>query len=124
MPDHIAQIRELIELAEKATVEPWECVPQTDGSSFIAHPYETGKQINPKGLRLIAHIMMRGNSLKENEASAAFIAAARNAIPALVEVLRDAERFRRLIRDHYQPQSTIDMLDSAILAERKGDSND
>ncbi len=76
------------------TPTPWVAVPQSDGSAMIAHEYETGKQMNPKGLRLICHVMSRGNSLRQDEANAELIVRAVNAsasnekvIEALVEAL-------------------------------------
>ena len=67
----------------KHTPLPWSIVPQNDGSAMIAHEYQTGKQMNPKGLRLIAHVLARGNSLQMDEANAAVIVAAVNAYAAL-----------------------------------------
>ena len=75
-PDLIAACDRIAALAEKTTVAAWSAVPQTDGSSMIAHEYPTGNQMRPKGLRLIAQVMARGNSLEQDTANAAFIAAA------------------------------------------------
>ena len=50
---------------------------------MIAHPYETGNQIRPKGLRLIGHVLARGNSLTQDEANARLIAAAPDLLAAL-----------------------------------------
>ena len=61
------------------TQEPWILVPQSDGSAMIAREFETGKQMNPKGLRLIAHALARRDSLKEDEANARRIVACVNA---------------------------------------------
>lgn len=58
------------------TPGPWVAVPQSDGSAMVAHECATGKQLNPKGLRLVAHVMARGKSLLEDEANARLIAAA------------------------------------------------
>jgi hypothetical protein len=69
--------------AAKHTKGPWSQVPQTNGSTLIAHEFETGKQMNPKGLRLVCFTMARGNSLPENEANARLIAAAPDLLEAL-----------------------------------------
>jgi len=71
---------------QQHTAEPWISVPQSDGSSMIAREYETGKQMNPKGLRLIAHVMARGNSLAEDEANARRIVACVNELAGVQEV--------------------------------------
>lgn len=77
----------------KNTPLPWVLVPQGDGSSMLAREFETGKQMNPKGFRLIAHILVRGNSLPENEANAAFIKRAVNAHEELVGLLYVCQGF-------------------------------
>ena len=69
----------------KHTAGPWTLVPQSNGASMVAHEYETGKQMNPKGLRLISMMLARRDSLQEDEANARLIAAA----PDLLEALRD-----------------------------------
>ena len=58
------------------TPGPWSRVPQTSGGDLIAREYATGKQMSPKGLRMIAFMMARGNSLEQDEANARLIAAA------------------------------------------------
>ena len=68
------------------TPAPWIAIPQTDGSSILAHEYETTNQMKPKGFRIIAHLLARLNSIKEDEANARLILAA----PDLLEVLKDA----------------------------------
>ncbi len=65
---------------------PWTAVPQSDGSAMIAHEYETGNQMRPKGLRLVCHVLTRGNSLKQDEANARLIAAAPELYALLVEL--------------------------------------
>lgn len=88
-----AWIAEVRARAEKATPGPWTRVPQTQGGDMIAREYETGNQMNPKGLRMIAFMMARGNSLKEDEANATLIAHARTDIPRLLsEIDRLAHR--------------------------------
>jgi hypothetical protein len=86
-----AREREIDELRAAITPGEWSAVPQTDGSKMICHEFETGKQMNPKGLRLIAHSLARKNSLAEDEANAAFIAAAPQIVDdqkAEIEALR------------------------------------
>lgn len=58
------------------TPGPWEEIPQHGAGPMIAHKYATGKQMNPIGLRLVCHILMRGNSMDEDQANARLIAAA------------------------------------------------
>jgi hypothetical protein len=70
----------------KHTPGPWVQVPQTNGGTLIAHPFETGKQMSPRGLRVICFTMDRASSLFEDEANARLIAAA----PGLLEALEYA----------------------------------
>lgn len=72
------------------TPTPWILVPQGDGSSMLAREFETGKQMNPKGLRLVSHVFARGNSLAEDEANAAYIVLAVNCHEELLEKLKMA----------------------------------
>lgn len=75
-------------IAEAAhTPGPWSIVPQNGVGPMIAREYETGKQMNPKGLRLVCHVLARGNSLPEDEANARLIAAAPDLLAALTEVM-------------------------------------
>jgi hypothetical protein len=67
-------------------------VPQTQGGDLIAHQYETGNQMNPKGLRLVAFMMVRGKSLAEDEDNAKLIAAA----PDLLEACFQARRINAI----------------------------
>ena len=83
------------------TAEPWVIVPQSDGSAMIAREFETGKQMNPKGLRLIAHCLARGNTLPEDEANAHLIASA----PELLEACKAAKKF--LEPDLVEPGRTV-----------------
>lgn len=78
-------------MAVAHTPGPWSRVPQTSGGDLIAREYETGKQMQPKGLRLVAFMMARGNSLAEDEANAHLIAAA----PLLLKTLQDLEGWLR-----------------------------
>lgn len=75
---------ELLRLCEEATETPWEEVPQNGAGPIIAHRFGTGNQMQPTGLRLICHVLQRGNSLKQDRANAAFIAAARSAVSDLL----------------------------------------
>lgn len=81
---NLPRIAELLALDRERTQGDWTRVPQNQGGDLIAHPFETGNQMNPKGLRLIAFMMLRGNSIKEDEANADFIISA----PELAEQLR------------------------------------
>lgn len=74
-------------LVAQHTPLPWIKVPQNDGSAMIAHEYQTGDQLRPKGLRLIAHVMARSKSLAEDEANTAFIVRACSSHDPLVTAL-------------------------------------
>lgn len=69
------------------TPSPWILVPQNGAGPMIAHPFETGNQMNPTGLRLIAHMLQRRDSLTEDQANARLIAAAPELLAALKLVL-------------------------------------
>jgi hypothetical protein len=81
-PLDIPAIRKLL---EGVTQGPWEEIPQHGAGPIIAHPYETGSQMNPRGLRLVCHVLARGNSLKQDEANARFIASTRTLVPQLCD---------------------------------------
>ena len=72
----------------KHTPGPWSRVTQTQGGDLIAREIKTENQLNPKALRLICFMMMRGNSLHEDEANASLIAAAPELLEALEAFLR------------------------------------
>ena len=67
----------------KHTPAEWSVIPQGDGSLLVARRFETGKQMNPLGLRLIAHVLTRGNSIEQDKANARLIAAAPNLLESL-----------------------------------------
>lgn len=69
------------------TATPWVNIPQTNGSSMICREYETGDQMNPKGLRLIANVLARLGSLREDEANTEFIVRAVNSHDDLVKAV-------------------------------------
>lgn len=73
------------------TQTPWIGVPQSNGSTMIAREFETGEQMNPKGLRIIAFTMARGNSLTEDEANAALIVHRVNIYDELVEAIKNMQ---------------------------------
>jgi hypothetical protein len=62
---------------------PWNIVPQNRAGPIIAHRFDTGNQMTPTGLRLIAHVLERGNSLEQDRANADLIAAAPDMYTAL-----------------------------------------
>lgn len=68
----------------KHTPGPWTAVPQYGTGPMIAHVIETGEQMKPTRMRLIAHSLERGNSLLEDQANARLIVAA----PDLLEALK------------------------------------
>lgn len=78
------------------TPAPWAIVPQTNGTSLIAREYATGKQMNPKGLRLVAFTMTRGDSLAEDEANARLISAAPDLLAAAHETVSAIEDEHRI----------------------------
>jgi hypothetical protein len=72
------------------TPGPWEIIPQHGAGPMIAHPFETGNQMNPRGLRLVCHVLARGNSLAQDDANARLITAAPDLLAALqLAVIRD-----------------------------------
>ena len=76
----------------KHTPAEWSVIPQGDGSLLVARRFETGKQMNPLGLRLIAHVLTRGNSIEQDKANARLIAAAPDLLEALQAVLKAVRR--------------------------------
>lgn len=71
----------------KHTPGPWEIVLQSGAGPMIAHRFDTGKQMNPTGLRLIAHMLERGNTFLEDRANAQLIANAPRYYDALVSIV-------------------------------------
>lgn len=69
----------------KHTPGPWAVLPQNLAGPMIVHEFETGKQMNPTGYRLIAHMLQRGNSLEADKANARLIAAAPDLLAACNE---------------------------------------
>lgn len=57
----------------KHTPLPWVGVPQSNGSMMLARQYDTGKQLQPKGLRIVGFVLARGDTLEEDEANAELI---------------------------------------------------
>lgn len=74
------------------TPGPWKEIPQNGAGPMIAHEFETGKQMNPVGLRLICHVLQRGNSLEQDRANARLLAAAPDLLEALVALLTMSDR--------------------------------
>lgn len=69
-------------MSKNWTQGTWSIIPQSNGSSMLAVEYLTGNQMQPKGLRLIAHVLTRGDSLTTDEANAARIVACVNFLAA------------------------------------------
>ena len=95
-----ALLETLDALERQATAGEWALIPQSNGAGpMLAHPYATGKQMNPTGLRLIAHMLQRGDSLAQDKANAGLIVALRNGYPLLRErlsaALLDNQRVRK-----------------------------
>lgn len=78
------------------TPGPWEAVPQNGAGPMIAHRYETGNQMRPTGLRLIAHLLERRNSLAEDQANANLIAAAPDMLHALKAFVSDLRQQQKM----------------------------
>ena len=107
----------------KYTSGPWTKVPQNGSGPIIAHEFDTGKQMHPRGLRLICHVLARGSSADEDAANASLIAAA----PDLLEALK---RLSRLYDGIYVNMSDDEMAMSreawaeadAAIAKAEGQS--
>lgn len=69
------------------TPGPWTEIPQNGAGPMICRKFETGKQMNPVGLRLVCHVLARGSSIVEDEANARLIAAAPDLLAALERTL-------------------------------------
>lgn len=93
------------------TPGPWVAVPQSDGSAMIAHEFETGKQMNPKGLRLIAHVLARRNSLAEDEANARLIAAAPELYASLRATLALIRKAQDRLCSYLEPEGSDDLAE-------------
>ena len=98
----------------KHTPGPWSRVPQSKGGDLIAQEYETGNQMNPKGLRLIAFMMSRGDSLATDEANARLISIA----PEMAEMIRYVAHV------HGEPPTPFHWTNRlrALLAKLEGDA--
>ena len=97
------------------TPGPWADIPQNGAGPMIAHKFETGNQINPTGLRLICHMLQRGNSLEQDEANARLIAAAPELYAALVAILDAAKTDRG---DAFETGFRTDQLQKPLIAAR------
>ena len=95
--------------AAKHTPGPWEHIPQNGAGPMIAHSFETGNQMRPTGLRLIAHMLERKSSLEEDQANACLIAAA----PDLLGALKRTLKFIRL-GNHPNVGDMLDQAEAAI----------
>ncbi len=99
---------------EAKTVKPWTPgewvqIPQHGAGPVIAHEYDTGKEMNPKGLRLVCHVLSRGKSMSQDEANARLIAAA----PALYEALEFALR-ASISGTEVDARRSFDLMKSAL----------
>lgn len=94
------------------TLLPWELVPQNGAGPIIARKVETGNQMTPTRIRLVAQVFERGNSLKEDRANAEFIIRAVNCHQELLEACK-------LVIEWYENSGASDpdrqSLDSAAL---------
>jgi hypothetical protein len=62
-------------------------MPQHGAGPMVARQFDTGKQMNPVGYRLVAHMLQRRDSLETDEANARLIAAAPTMLEALEELI-------------------------------------
>ena len=100
------------------TAGPWTEVPQDGAGPMIAHRFETGKQMNPTGLRLICHMLERRASFSEDQANARLIAAAPELLAALENAWDRMDRARSLLITETSPWKMLDTsLDRAALAK-------
>lgn len=112
----------------KHTPTPWVNIPQSNGSAMLAREYETGNQMNPKGLRLIGNILARGNSLSEDEANAEFIVRSCNVhdelVAALYEILEGTiDRSHLHVDAHLRrTKAQIGNIATRALAKARGES--
>lgn len=97
------------------TKGPWKEVPQNSAGPMIAHEFETGNQMNPTGLRLVCHVLQRGNSITEDRANAHLIAAA----PELLEQLQALVGLLDESDEHEIEDSTLDEC-RAVIAKAEG----
>lgn len=76
------------------TPTPWELVPQNGGGPIIVRRIETGSQMAPTKLRLIAQCFERGNSFAEDKANAEFLVRASNSHQDLLDALKTLYEIR------------------------------
>lgn len=95
------------------TPGPWSLLPQNGAGPMVVQEFVTGKQRTPIGYRLIAHMLQRGDSLKQDQANARLIAAAPELLEALTMV-RDADN--DCIEDDlpHIPTSARETIDAAL----------
>lgn len=87
-------------MSAEHTPGPWEQVLQNDAGPMIAHRFDTGKQMNPTGLRLICHMFERGNSLEQDKANAALVASAPELLAALSESVKLQSHYAALLNQY------------------------
>lgn len=99
-------------------------MPQTQGGDCIAREFDTGQQMNPKGLRIIAFMMSRGNSLVEDESNANIVAAAPELYEALTMFMDMWNSGKSSSSSKAAQKARADMWDkaAAAMAKARGES--
>ena len=104
-------------LLAATTQGDWMGVAQGDGSTMIAHQYETGNQVRPLGLRLVCHVLARRDTLAEDQANAAFIVAAQPSV--VLRLLNEVEAERAKVEALRDEKAAVEWMleqDRAALA--------
>lgn len=101
------------------TPGPWSSIPQRDGSMMVVRVTDDGTQMQPRRIRMVAHVLTRKDSLSEDDANARLIAAA----PQLLEALGDIASWagkdkRRMARRGWTAEKEIASLNRAAAAIR------
>ena len=86
--------------ANAHTPGEWTVVPQSDGSMLIVRQYDTGEQMRPIGMRIVAQVFARGTSLDEDKANGRLIASAPALLAALQRIV-DANQSWRAASDRF-----------------------
>lgn len=85
---------------------PWKLIPQSGAGPMVAHEYDTGKQMNPTALRLVCHMLQRGNSLEQDKANADLIVRAVNSHADLLAALQDSYAVLADIKNNWPNRHT------------------
>ena len=103
-------------MENKHTPGPWDVIPQGANGPLIARQYETGQQLNPKGLRLVCHVLTRRDSLSQDEANARLLAAA----PDLLALVKEWEASLEFTKGFAVGETPLLRVRAAILKAQGG----